>query len=115
MQRIVVRVLMDISDKWCPSRIFTGAVLFKIFINDTDERIESILSIFADDTKPSGAVTTPERQDAIQKYLHKLEERTHGNLMRFNKTECKALDWSNPWLQHKLGMNRWRAGLGRRT
>jgi len=97
IQRVVINSLVS---RWTlvtsdvPHRSIFGPALFNIFISDVDSEIKCLLSMFADDTRLSGAADMPEGQDAIQRELDKLKKWAQVNLMRFNKAKCKVLNLS---------------------
>lgn len=76
---------------WCSQGLVMGLVLFKIYINDLYEEIESTLRNFVDDAKLGGVSDTPEDCATIQQDLDRLESWAERNLMRFSRSKCRGL------------------------
>ena len=119
IQRVVVNGSMSrwrLLTSGIPQVSVLGPVLFSIFIKDLDSRIKCSLSKFADDTKLSGVVGTPEGQDAIQRDLDKLEKWSCVNFVRINKAKCTGA-WAGvtPSISIGWGIKRLSTALLRKT
>ena len=75
-----------------PQGSILGPILFLIFINDLPDSVNSICSIFADDTK---AYNTSDNGDQIQLDIRALEEWSQKWQLFFNCTKCKCMHFGN--------------------
>ena len=88
-----------------PQGSVLGPVLFLIFINDLGNGLESLLSVFADDTKLYSRIKDGTCGAALQRSIDKLNEWAHKWQMSFNGEKCSVmhLGKNNPRIQYFLG------------
>eukprot|EP00745_Piridium_sociabile_P035972 TRINITY_DN63634_c0_g1_i2.p1 TRINITY_DN63634_c0_g1~~TRINITY_DN63634_c0_g1_i2.p1 ORF type:complete len:797 (-),score=144.14 TRINITY_DN63634_c0_g1_i2:185-2575(-) len=93
-----------------PQGSVLGPMLFLCFINDLPETVESMILIFADDTKLSSSV--PDRVNVLQKDLDNLQEWSETWKLKFNASKCKVMHLGKQEDPHKYSMNAGNATVG---
>ena len=74
-----------------PQGSVLGPILFLIYINDLPDVVNSIVKLFADDTKIYANVNTIENQERLQEDINNLMEWSDSWQLKFNKSKCKHL------------------------
>ena len=84
-----------------PQGTVLGPICFLIMINTIDDnRIKSILSSFADDTKINHGIKSLDDAEEMQKDLEILYNWQNSNNMQFNDTKFQLLQFGKDKLKH---------------
>ena len=89
-----------------PQGSILGLTLFTIFINDLPDCVQSLVKIFADDTK---MYNNSENAQVLQRDLDALQEWSNKWQLFFNTTKCKVIHVGKKNAQFKYKMD---AGTG---
>ena len=76
-----------------PQGSVLGPVLFVVYINDLPDNVteNSMLQMFADDTKLSGAILNASDAEILQQDIDNMDEWSRKWLMEFHPLKCKVL------------------------
>ena len=85
-----------------PQGSVLGPSLFIYFINDLPDVTNSLLKIFADDTKVYSAINSEEDRDKLQHSIDQMVKWTDKWMIKFNGDKCKILHLgkNNPKYQY---------------
>ena len=74
-----------------PQGSILGPILFSLFINDMPDGIQSLISLFADDTKIHLPLVNDDSTNQLQQDLEVVEAWSSAMQMRFNLKKCKVM------------------------
>ncbi|PKU47358.1 rna-directed dna polymerase from mobile element jockey-like [Limosa lapponica baueri] len=80
--------------------------LKQTLLQNLEGNIETLVSVFADDTKLNGVDDTLEGRDTIQRDQDRLERWAYANLMKFSQAKCKVLHAGQGNPKHKCRLGR---------
>jgi hypothetical protein len=88
-----------------PQGSVLGPVLFICFINDMPEEVQSLIRIFADDTKIFAKVMTDDDQRKLQEDINALKSWSDRWQMKFNAGKCSVmhLGYHNSNREYQMG------------
>ncbi len=78
-----------------PQGSVLGPILFVIYINDLPECVESLLYMYADDTKNFRIIKSPQDHQILQSDLKELTTWTNHWLLKFHPEKCKVMTYGN--------------------
>ena len=78
-----------------PQGSILGPVMFTLFVNDLPNEVNSIISMFADDTKLYAPLITTETGEMMMTDLSKLEDWAARMQMKFHPAKCKVMHLGN--------------------
>ena len=87
-----------------PQGSVLGPLLFLLFVNDLPDDVQSVLKLFADDSKLYRKVRSPLDAEALQRDLNALSDWSHKWQLSFNVEKCKVMHLGKPNRQHTYFM-----------
>ena len=78
-----------------PQGSIMGPILFTIFVNDIPQKVSSIISMYADDTKLYLPLVHEDATDIIADDLESLQEWASKMQMQFHPSKCKVIHFGN--------------------
>ena len=94
-----------------PQGSILGPILFSLFVNDLPGEVQSLISMFADDTKIYKMLTSASSGEELEESLHQLEEWAERMQMRFHPGKCKVMHLGKRNQKKNYSMKDGRGGM----